>query len=270
MSWFHAIGDWFKSTDWFTTTTGCNPEAVSHNEEACSVLHDLVEYTENSSNRARKQNKSKKQRRSRYAFDVNDNGLDISGFVLHTDKHEGKRHKFRVYLDSNENGRFDKNDQLIGRTGLRNKLAAKGVGNLLDEDEIGQIEVKFKIPNSNASMRSYRQSREVSDGTSQTINLSSLGFKDSDGDRVAVMADGNVRHINDLIRSFSGEPTENASTGGEAGSLNTAPADVDGVMMDESYDYIDDPDWQKGWMEHCTGDAEPPYPEDCFFGSEYS
>ena len=207
---------------------------------------------------------ARNQRKHQYTFEVDDNGLDINGFVLHTDKHEGKRQKFRVYLDSNENGRFDRNDQLIGRTGIREKHAAKGVGNLLDEDEVGLLEVKFKIPNSNASMRS------VSDGLSQTINLSSLGFKDSDGDRVAVMADGNVRHINDLIRSFSGEPTENASTGGEAGSLNTAPADVDGVMMDESYDYIDDPDWQKGWMEHCTGDAEPPYPEDCFFGSEYS
>ena len=205
---------------------------------------------------------ARNQRKHQYTFEVDDNGLDINGFVLHTDKHEGKRQKFRVYLDSNENGLFDKNDQLIGRTGLRNKHAAKGVGNLLDEDEVGLLEVKFEIPNSNASMRS------ASDGLSQTINLSSLGFKDSDGDHVAVMADGNVRFFNDSIQSFSGELTENAS-GGEAGSLNTAPADVDGVIMDESYDYIDDPEWQKGWMEHCTGDAEPPYPEDCFFGSEY-
>ena len=111
---------------------------------------------------------ARNQRKHQYTFEVDDNGLNINGFVLHTDKHEGKRQKFRVYLDSNENGRFDKNDQLIGRTGIREKHAAKGVGNLLDEDEVGLLEVKFEIPNSNASMRS------ASDGVSQTINLSSF------------------------------------------------------------------------------------------------
>ena len=74
---------------------------------------------------------ARNQRKHHYTFEVDDNGLDINGFVLHTDKHEGKRQKFRVYLDSNENGRFDKNDQLIGRTGIREKHAAKGVGNLM-------------------------------------------------------------------------------------------------------------------------------------------
>ena len=97
--------------------------------------------------------KQKKQRNHHYTFDVDDNGLDINGFILHTDKHKGKRQKFRVYLDSNENGRFDKSDRLIGRAGLKQKHAAKGVGNLLDEDELGQLEVKFKKTKSNASMR---------------------------------------------------------------------------------------------------------------------
>ena len=96
----------------------------------------------------------KKQRNYHYAFDVDDNGLDINGFILQTDKHKGKRQKFRVYLDSNENGRFDKNDPLIGLSGLKKKHAAKGVGNLLDEGEIGQLEVTFKKAKSNASMRS--------------------------------------------------------------------------------------------------------------------
>ena len=89
---------------------------------------------------------NRKQRNHHYTFDVDDNGLDINGFILHTDKHKGKRHKFRVHLDSNENGRFDKKDQLIGRTGLRNKHAAKGVGNLLDEGETGELIVDFKRP----------------------------------------------------------------------------------------------------------------------------
>ena len=33
--------------------------------------------------------------------------------------------------------------------------------------------------------------------------------------------------------------------------------------------YMDDPEWQKGWQEFCTGDAKPPYPEDCFFPYPY-
>ena len=92
---------------------------------------------------SRRSSKSK-QRNHHYTFEIDDNGLDINGFIIHSDKGQGKRHKFRVYLDSDENGRFDKNDQLIGRTGLKQKHAAKGVGNLLDEDEIGQVKVKFK------------------------------------------------------------------------------------------------------------------------------
>ena len=103
---------------------------------------------------ARGSNKSKPQRNHHYTFDVDDNGLHINGFILHTDKHKGERHKFRVYLDSNENGRFDKSDPLIGMSGLKQKHAAKGVGNLLDEGEIGQLEVTFKKAESNASMRS--------------------------------------------------------------------------------------------------------------------
>ena len=106
-----------------------------------------------------------KQRNHQYTFDVDDNGLDINGFILQTDKHKGKRQKFRVYLDSNENGRFDKSDPFIGLSGLKQKHAAKGVGNLLDEGEIGQLEVKSKrddgmlqivdrTSESNASMRS--------------------------------------------------------------------------------------------------------------------
>ena len=95
----------------------------------------------------------KQERKYHYKFDVDHNGLDINGFILHTDKHKGKRHKFRVYLDSNKNGRFDNKDQLIGKSGLKQKHAAKGVGNLLDEDELGQLEVKFKKTKSNASMK---------------------------------------------------------------------------------------------------------------------
>lgn len=124
-----------------------------------------------------KPTKSKAQRKHHYVFDVDDNGLDINGFVVQTAKPSHPRQKFRVFLDSNENGRFDKKDQLIGRSGLKQKHAAKGVGNLLDEGEIGQLEVKFKTTKSNASMRSYENDSSY-DGT--MIHRSVMSFADSD------------------------------------------------------------------------------------------
>ena len=115
----------------------------------------------------------KKERNRHYTFDVDDNGLDINGFVVHAATPSQRRHKFRVFLDSNENGRFDKNDPSIGRTGLQRKHAAKGVGNLLDDDEIGQVMVNFKKSKSNASMSSDPQSAHTTDDLTQPLDDSS-------------------------------------------------------------------------------------------------
>ena len=230
----------------------------------------------------------KQERKYHYKFDVDHNGLDINGFILHHDKHKGKRHKFRVYLDSNENGRFDKKDELIGRSALKQKHAAKGVGNLLDEGELGQLEVTFKKPKSNASMRigdeNYPTIRDTplnqvkieidlqvgkldpleitssaqsigggggDGGAAGNVSVTNLSFSDSDGSRIAgfdaVMADGSVHSINDSISS------------------STIKA-----LSSSGYSHLDDPEWQKMWQKYCTGDAKPPYPEDCFFGYPYS
>ena len=108
-----------------------------------------------------------KQRNHHYTFDINDNGLDISGFIVHSEKGQGKGHKFRVFLDSNENGRFDKKDTLISSSHLKQKFADKGVGNLLDEDINGRVEVKFKQLRSNDPV------------------IKSMKFIDSDDRRVA-------------------------------------------------------------------------------------
>ena len=135
----------------------------------------------------------KPQRKHHYTFDVDDNGLDINGFILHTDKHKGKRHKFRVYLDSNENGRFDKNDQLIGKSGLKKKHAAKGVGNLLDEGELGQLEVKFKTSKkANPLMKEQEPSSGYQIEGQAAINklggsagnVSVMSFSDSDDNQI--------------------------------------------------------------------------------------
>jgi len=146
--------------------------------------------------------KPKPQRNHHYTFDVDDNGLDINGFILHTDKHQGKKHKFRVYLDSNENGRFDKKDELIGRSGLKQKCAAKGVGNLLDEDKAGHLEVKFKrddgtlqiVQRTSESNASMREPDDIDaqllggsggdGGTAGNVSVTNLSFNDSDSSQI--------------------------------------------------------------------------------------
>ena len=94
------------------------------------------------------------QRKYHYSFNVEDKGVDVSGFIVHTAKKNQGRHKFRVHLDSNDNGRFDKNDLFYGHSGLKTKDSKKGVGQILDEGEVGELKIKFKTLESNASMKS--------------------------------------------------------------------------------------------------------------------
>ena len=114
----------------------CEPPTIIFNDERSRPL-------QRPSNR--------KQRNHHYTFDVYDNGLDINGFIIHRYKKGYRRHKFRVYLDTNENGRFDRRDELIGKTGLKGKHSRKGIGNLLEDGELGRLEVKFKKDKLNAS-----------------------------------------------------------------------------------------------------------------------
>ena len=178
-----ATGSWAVIEDLWgdIVASGAAEEGI----EGAEVGTDVLEAAEVLARKSNKSIKSNKQRLHHYTFDVDDNGLDINGFIIQTDKRKGKRQKFRVYLDTNENNRFDKNDQLIGRTGLKQKQASKGVGNLLDKGEIGQLEVKFKTTKSNASMR---ESDDI-DGLSQSIGggggrIGSMSFSDSDASQI--------------------------------------------------------------------------------------
>ena len=131
-----------------------------------------------------KSSKSKK-RNHHYTFDIDDNGIDISGFIVHSDKGQGKGHKFRVFLDSNENGRFDKNDLFNSKSGLKQKHAAKGVGNLLDEDALGLLEVKLKRSKSDDSKKHDSKMSQIIDESGSILNLVSLNFDDNDEINVA-------------------------------------------------------------------------------------
>ena len=143
-----------------------------------------------------------KQRNHHYKFDIDDNGVDINGFILHTDKHKGKRHKFRVYIDSNEDGRFDKDDLLIGRTGIKAKHSKKGVGNLIDINETGKVEVKLKPNRDNASLRTDDFAAGSSIGGKIQTPLSlmdSMKFNNADGEKLAQIDIIPMFHLPDML-----------------------------------------------------------------------
>lgn len=104
MSWLTAVGNWFSNT------INCD----SFISEPCP-----------SSSRSPE---PKKERKYHYSFNIEDKGIDVSGFIVHTAKKNQGRHKFRVHLDSNDNSRFDKNDSFYGHSGLKTKDSKKGVG----------------------------------------------------------------------------------------------------------------------------------------------
>ena len=191
---------------------------------------------------------AKNQRKSHFSFDVDHKRLDINGFVLHSDKHS--RQKFRVYLDSNSNGQFDNADLFYGKTGLKVKDSIKGIGAILDPQEVGQVEVKFrrnKLKDSlsaamDADALISAQLLSIGGGGGSGGTSGSITFSDSNGRIVAVIKSSPLAITNSdtsLSSSF----------------------DFKGF----SASYIDDPEWQKGWEKHCGENAKPPYPEDCFF-----
>ena len=212
-----------------------------------------------------------KQRNHHYTFDIDHNGLDINGFVLHTNKNEGKRHKLRLYLDSNENGRFDKNDLLIGRTGISNKLAAKSVGNLIKEDEVGQVEVKFKRFKSNASMKRIDDSNFASDNIvvdkhDDFLVKSMLFESDSiDNSKKSIIWTPPKPVFVDFDAITKVDQDQNSKSDQNSKiDLEKLNEDLENAATLNS-SVINDPEFHELWVENCTGDAKPPYPEDCFF-----
>jgi len=115
MSWITAVGSWLQGAG---KTLNC---VFDTDDDGCPHSRSP---------------EPKKERKYHYLFNIEDKGVDVSGFIVHTAKKNQARHKFRVYLDSNDNGRFDKNDSFYGHTGLKMKHSKKGVGQILDEGEL--------------------------------------------------------------------------------------------------------------------------------------
>ena len=172
---------------------------------------------------------SKRERLHHYVFDVDHNGLDLNGFVLHADKSKAKREKFRVYLDSNENAKFDRNDLFFGATALKDTISQDGVGGILGKAEVGQLQVKFKKIKFKASLGS-------AEAEEPDVIIKRLRFSDSDGAAVAAV-----------------NPPPTFSAAKEI-ILNPTRINSSAALQEE----------MSQWQKHC-GDHVVRPPEDCFF-----
>ena len=77
----------------------------------------------------KKQNK--KERNYHYTWDLDDGR---PGFVRHT-----KRDRLKLYFDSDADGLFTKNDELISRAKIKRAFRGLGRGRLLQNDDLGTI-----------------------------------------------------------------------------------------------------------------------------------
>jgi len=172
---------------------------------------------------------SKRERLHHYVFDVDHNGLDLNGFVLHADKGKAKREKFRVYLDSNENAKFDRNDLFFGTTALKDANSQIGVGQILGESEVGRLKVKYRKIKSKASLGS-------AEAEEPDVIIKRLRFSDSEGAAVAVV---------------NPPPTFSA---------------VEEIILNPTWIKSSAPIQEEmtQWQKHC-GDHVVRPPEDCFF-----
>lgn len=79
------------------------------------------------------QSRPRKQstRKHHYRWDLDDG---FPGFIRET-----KRNKLRLYIDSDRNGIFTKDDDLIGGARIRNLHRRRDRGQLLNQDQAGAI-----------------------------------------------------------------------------------------------------------------------------------
>ena len=153
------------------------PKLMDSKSLSCRKAEDDSEESRDSANdKPLDRSSARKQRNYHYTFDVDDNGLDINGFIVHRNKKGHRRHKFRVYLDTNENGRFDRKDELIGKTGLKRQVSRKGIGSLLEPGEFGQLEIKFNKDRSHSSIREA-QSGNVVGAEADGVGINSYAWK---------------------------------------------------------------------------------------------
>ena len=76
--------------------------------------------------------RKRKTRRHHYRWDLDDG---FPGFIRET-----KRNRLRLYVDSDRNGLFTKDDELIGGARIRRVHLRRDRGQLLNQDQTGSIQ----------------------------------------------------------------------------------------------------------------------------------
>ena len=114
-------------------------------------------------------------RRFHYSFDL-DGGH--SGFVLH--KNSRRKARIRMFLDSNENGRFDQKDQLLVGGVLKQAFSSSKPGSLLKSSNAGLITAQEYLIDDHADHdhdhdHHHSHDHQVSNKTPAGIN--SIGYQ---------------------------------------------------------------------------------------------
>lgn len=122
----------------------------------------------------RKKQRSAGSRRFHYSFDL-ENGS--SGFVLH--KKLRKKGHLRVFLDSNENGIFDRKDELLVRGPLKKPFVFARPGALLRRSEVGVITAKVHAMDDHSSHDHHHHDHaEVHHASSKgALGINAIGYE---------------------------------------------------------------------------------------------
>ena len=108
-------------------------------------------------------------RRFHYSFDL-DGGH--SGFVLHNKSR--RKGRIRMFLDSNENGRLDQNDQLLVGGVLKKPFVSSKPGSLLKSSDDGLITAKSHVIDDHAD-HDHDHDHPVS--SKAPVGINSIGYE---------------------------------------------------------------------------------------------
>jgi len=89
------------------------------------------------------QTRKRRIRRHDYIWDLDDG---YPGFIRQT-----KRNKLNLFIDSDRNGSFTRDDELIGSARIRTPYRRRRQGRLLDSDQTGSIRALNAEPESDSS-----------------------------------------------------------------------------------------------------------------------
>ena len=108
-------------------------------------------------------------RQFHYSFDLD---IGYSGFVLH--KKSRRKGRIRMFLDSNENGRLDRKDQLLVGGVLKKPFFSSKPGSLLKSSDDGLITAKSHVIDDHAD-QDHDHDHSVS--SKAPVGINSIGYE---------------------------------------------------------------------------------------------